>query len=82
MGGDGDRGLFSVVVFNAIYFKFRAKHQIIFLPNKQNFGRIFSSTTFLTRICSYSILYVNLCTSRRPQLQQKLEMRLSFLILS
>ena len=36
----------------------------------------------LTPIFSYSILKVNLCTSRRTQLQQKLEMSVSLVILS
>ena len=52
VGGGGvgvGRGLFFVVVFNA-FFEFKAKHQIIFLANQTEFGRIFLSTTFLTRI--------------------------------
>ena len=36
----------------------------------------------LTRIFSYSILKVNMCTSRRTQLQQKIEMSVSLVILS
>ena len=61
-------GLFCCC-FNA-FFTFRAKHQIIFLPNKQEFGRIFSSTTFIREYFPSSILKINLCTSRRIQLQQ------------
>ena len=52
----GGRGLFYVVVFNAIFFNSELNTKSFFLPNKHNFGRIFSSTTFLTRIFSYSIL--------------------------
>ena len=67
MWGGGEAGGWCyVVVFNAILFEFRAKQQIT------EFERIFSSPTFLTRIFSYSILKVNLCTSRREQLQQKM----------
>ena len=58
--GGGGRGLFYVVVL-MLFFEFRVKHQ--------EFGKIFSFTTFLTQIFSYSILKVNLCTSRRTQLQ-------------
>ena len=39
-GGGGGMGLFFVVVFNA-FFEFKAKHQIIFLPNKQNLEEYF-----------------------------------------
>ena len=75
--GGGAGGCFYVVVFNAIFFEFRVKHQ-----NFTEFERISSWTTFLTRIFSYSILKVILCTSKRTQLQQKLEMSVFFLILS
>ena len=48
-----------------------------FLVKQIEFGRI-----FLTRLFSYSILKGHLCTSRRTQLQQKIEMSVSFIILS
>ena len=75
--GGGGRVLFYVVVFNAIFSNSER--------NTKSFscqGRIFLSTTFLTRIFSYNILKVNLSTSKRTQLQQKLEMSVSFVILS
>ena len=66
----GGGAIFMLLFFHDIFFEFRAKHQNHFLAKQTEFGRIFSSTTFLTRIFSYSILKVNLCTSRRTQLQQ------------
>ena len=42
-GGGGGRWLFFfvvVVAFNA-FFEFRAKHKIVFLPNKQNLEEYF-----------------------------------------
>ena len=73
-------GYFYVVVFNVIFSNSEPISH--FLAKQTEFGRIFSSTTFLTRIFSYSILKGNLCTSRRTQLQQKLEMSVSFIMLS
>ena len=45
-GGGGGKGLFYVVVFNAIFFEFRARHQIIFLSNKQNLEEYFHQQHF------------------------------------
>ena len=81
-GGGGAEGYFYFVVFNAIFFSNSELNTTSFSCNQTEFGRIFSSTTFLTQIFSYSILKVNLCTSRRTQLQPKLEMSVSFVILS
>ena len=58
------------------FFEFRAKYQIIFLPNQQNLEEYFHRGYLPS-----SILMVNLCTSRRTQLQQRLEMSVSFVIL-
>ena len=78
----GQGAIFTVVVFNAVFFRIQSLTPNHFLAKQIEFGRIFSSTTFLTRIFSYSILKLNLCTSRRTQLQQKVEMSVSFVILS
>ena len=48
-GGGGSRVLFWVVVFNA-FFDFRAKHQIVFLPNKQNLEEYFHRQHFNANI--------------------------------
>ena len=40
-GGGGGRGLFFVVVVFNVSFEFKAKHHIIFLPNKQNLEEYF-----------------------------------------
>ena len=57
-GGGGFRGLFFffffvvvvvvvvVVVFNGVFFEFRAKQQIVFLPNKQNLEEYFRRQHF------------------------------------
>ena len=44
--GVGGRGLFLCCCFNAIFFELRAKHQIIFLPNKQNLEEYFNRQHF------------------------------------
>ena len=49
-GGVGSGGYFYVVVL-MLFFEFRAK-----LAKQTEFGRMFSSTTFLTRIFSHSVL--------------------------
>ena len=73
-GGGGQGGYFYVVVFNFIFSNTTPKH---FLAKQTEFGRIFHRQHLhLTRIFSYSILKVNMCTSRRTQLQQKLDMSL------
>ena len=79
----GGGGYFYVVDFyNAIFSNSELNTRDQFLAKQTEFGRIFSSTTFFTRIFSYSIPKVNLCTSRRTKLQQKLEMSVSLVILS
>ena len=72
----GVGGYFYVVVFNTIFSN--SEPICHFLAKQTEFRRIFLSTTFLTRIFSYSILKGNLCTSRRTQLQQKIEMSVSY----
>ena len=46
-GGGGQEAIFVavVVVFNA-FFEFRAKHQIVFLPNKHNLEEYFHRQHF------------------------------------
>ena len=80
---EGKVGCFDVVVVFIILFfsKSELKTQIIFLPNKQNLEKIFPSTTYLSRIFPSSTLKINLCTSRRTQLQHSFEIRVSFAIL-
>ena len=63
----GVQGVIFMLLFLMLFFR------IHFLAKQTEFGRIFSSTTFLRRIFSYIILKVNLCTSRRTQLQQKID---------
>ena len=46
-GGGGQGGYFYVVVFNFIFFEYRAKHQIIFLPNKQNLEEYFIDNIYI-----------------------------------
>ena len=40
-GGGGGKGAILWVFCNAIFFEFRAKHQIIFFLNKQNWEEYF-----------------------------------------
>ena len=72
--GGGD--YFDVVVFIAIFSNSELNCQ-----TNRIWKNIFIDN-ILTRIFSYSILKVNLCTSRRTQLQQKIEMSVFFVILS
>ena len=80
-GGRGAAGYFYAVVLlsgrtirvlNAIFFEFKSLTPNHFLAKQTELGRIFS----------YSILKVILCTGRRTQLQQKIEMSVSFGFLS
>ena len=75
-GGGGAEGYFYFVAFNTIFSNSELNTKS-FSCKQTEFGRIFSSTTFLTQIFSYSILKVKQCTSRRTQLQQKLQMNVS-----
>ena len=45
VGGGGQGGNISVVVLNA-FFEFRAKNQIVVLPNKQNLEEYFHRQHF------------------------------------
>ena len=54
-GGGGDRGLFYVVVINAIFFNSELNTKS-FSCQTNKILEEFSSTTFVTRILSYSIL--------------------------
>ena len=46
-GGEGAGGYFYVVVlYNANFFEFKVKHQISFLPNKQNLKEYFHRQHF------------------------------------
>ena len=49
--------------FNVLFFLFRAKHQIIFLPNKQNLEENFHQH-LLREYFPSSMLKIKLCTSR------------------
>ena len=72
-----------VVVFIILFFRIevRAKNPNHFLAKQTEFGNIFSSTTYLTEYFPSSTLKINLCTSRRTQLQHSFEIRVSFVIL-
>ena len=64
--------------FCNVFCEVRAKKQIIFLPNKQIWKNVFINNISSTNIFPSSILKINLCTSRRTQLQQCLEMMVYF----
>ena len=49
-GWGGVGAIIYVFVFNAILFEFRAEHQIIFLPNKQNLKNVFIDNIFNANI--------------------------------
>ena len=75
-GGGGAGGYFYVVIFsNSELFTKSFSCQ-----TNRIWKNIFIDNIFNANI-SYSILKVNLCTSRCTQLQQKLEMSVSFVIL-
>ena len=57
------------------------KIQIIFLPSKHNLEKYFYRQHILHKYFPSSILKINLCTSRRTQLQQSFGLRGSFVIL-
>ena len=66
-----------MLLFLILFFLNTELNTKSFLAKQTEFGRIFHRQHLhLTRIFSYSILKVNLCTSRRTQLQQKLDMSL------
>ena len=77
-GGGGGQGAVCKLLFLMLFFSNSELNTRI----SQNLKEYLHEQHFLTRIFSYSILKVILCTSRRTQLQQKLEMSVSFLILS
>ena len=80
-GGGGAGGYFYVVVlYNAILSNSELNTRPVSYQTNRIWKNIFIDN-ILTRIFSYSILKVNLCTSRRTQLQQKLEMSVSLVIL-
>ena len=66
---------------NTIFSKSELKTQIVFLPNKQNLEKYFHRQHILLDYFPSSILRITLCTSRRTQLQQSFEIRVSFVIL-
>ena len=63
------------------FFEVIVKTQIIFLPNKQKLEKYFRRQHIQHEYFPSSILKINLCTSRRTQLQQSFEIRVSFVIL-
>ena len=63
----GGGGYFYVVVFNAIFFEFRANMSFSCQTDIICWKNIFIDN-ILTRIFSYNILKGNMCTSRRTQL--------------
>ena len=74
-------GFLRVSFYNTIFSKTDLKTQTIFLPSKQNFEKYFHRQHILHKYFPSSILKINLCTSRRTQLQQSFEIRGSFVIL-
>ena len=76
-------GYFYVDVLNAIFFSNLELNTKALSCQTNIIWKNISSTTFLMREYFPRIkLKVNLCTSRRTQLQEKLEMSVSFVILS
>ena len=73
--------VFFVCFYNTIFTKADLKTQIILLPRKQNLEKYFNRQHILHKYFASSLLKINLCTSRRTQLQQSLETRGSFVIL-
>ena len=67
--------------YNTIFSKADLKTQIVFLPSKQNLEKYFHRQHILHKYFRSSILKINLCTSRRTQLQQSFEIMGSFVIL-
>ena len=45
-GGGGGRWVLFLLLFLLLFFEFRAKHQIVFLPNKQNLEEYFHRQHF------------------------------------
>ena len=66
---------FFLCFYNTIFSKADLKTQIIFLPSKQNLEKYFNRQHILHKYFPSSILKINLCTSRRTQLQQSFEIR-------
>ena len=73
-------GFFCVFII-PFFWKADLKSQIIFLPSKQNLEKYFHRQNILHKYFPRSTLKINLCTSRRTQLQQSFEIRGSFVIL-
>ena len=81
----GKGGSIFVLLFfcNAIFFEFRAKHQTIFCQTNIIWKNISIDNIYNVReYFPSSILKINLCTSKRTQLQQSLEMSVYFVIFS
>ena len=77
VGGGRGQGAIFKLLFLILFFRIQSLTPNHFLAKQTEFGRIFHRQHLhLKRIFSYSILKVNLCTSRRTQLQQKLDMSL------
>ena len=76
----GGRGLFLCCCFNAIFFEFRSKS--FSCQTNRIWKNIFIDNIFNANSYFHTSSILNLCTSRRTQLQQKLEMSVSFVILS
>ena len=64
-GGGGAGGFFYVVVFNTIFANSELNTKSFSCQTNRNW-----KNNILTRMFSYLTLKVNLCTSRRTQLQQ------------
>ena len=71
--------VFVCVFYKSIFPKADLKTQIIFLPSKQNLEKYFNRQHILHKYFPSSILKINLCTSRRTQLQQSFEIRVLLL---
>ena len=81
-GGGGQEAIFVLLYYiMLICSNSELNTRPVFCQTNRIWKNIFIDN-ILTRIFSYSILKVNLCTSRRTQLQQKLEMSVSLVILS
>ena len=72
-----------LLFFVMLFFEFRAKHQTIFCQTNIIWKNIFIDNIYNAReYFQSSILKINLCTSKRTQLQQSLEMSVYFVFLS
>ena len=75
-GGGG--GLFYVFIFNVIFSNLELRTKSFSCQTNRIWKNVFIDNIFNANI----FIKVNMCTSRRTQLQQKLEMSVSFAILS